>query len=66
MNGQMVWRFSVFITSSSRSLQKPVGYVDIHANDGRIISDSQTAEDIIAHGNFMLAWDEMDNAYATI
>ena len=54
INGQIVWRFGVFITSSSHTPQGPIDHIDVLAGNGRVVSD------------FMLAWDEMDNAYATL
>jgi len=49
INGQMVWQFGIFITSSSHNPQGPVDYIDVLAANGRVIGDSQTAETIITH-----------------
>ena len=50
LDDQVVWRFGAFITSSSHPPRGPIGYVDVNAAGGQILSDAQTAESLIAHG----------------
>ncbi len=42
IDGQMVWQFGIFITSSNHSPQGPVDYIDLLAANGRVISDAET------------------------
>ncbi|HRQ40009.1 MAG TPA: hypothetical protein PLD25_19030 [Chloroflexota bacterium] len=46
----MVWRFGAFITASTHPPTGPIGYVEIDAANGRILSDSQSANMMIADG----------------
>jgi hypothetical protein len=46
INGQIVWRFGVFITSSTHAPQGPFDHIDVLAGNGRVVSDAET---IIAH-----------------
>lgn len=50
VDDQMVWRFGAFITAPSHPPRGPIGYVDVNAADGQILSDSKTAESLIANG----------------
>jgi hypothetical protein len=45
-----VWRFHAYLTALTHEPYGPIGYVDVDANTGTIVSDAQTAESMIARG----------------
>ncbi|MBN1873986.1 MAG: hypothetical protein JXA33_07135 [Anaerolineae bacterium] len=44
------WRFGVFVIALAHDPIGPVGYVDVSATNGDILTDEQTAEEIARHG----------------
>ena len=42
-----IWRFEAFVVGSAGDLRGPIGYVDIHANTGEVLSNPKTIETLI-------------------
>jgi hypothetical protein len=49
-NDRIVWRFGAFITGRGHKPRGPIGYVDVEAHGGEILTTEQQADEMIAHG----------------
>jgi len=45
-----VWRFSAFVTALSREPFGPIGYIDVDAETGIVLTDNRLAEEIAQRG----------------
>lgn len=50
MGQGLVWRFDAFITSLAHEPFGPIGYVDLNANTGEILSNEQTVKRMYENG----------------
>lgn len=47
---QIVWRFGAFITGRGHKPRAPMGYVDVEAHSGEILTTEQQAGEMIVDG----------------
>jgi len=45
-----IWRFGAFITALRKQPRGPIGYVDVDAGTGRVLTDDADAQEMIACG----------------
>jgi hypothetical protein len=49
IEGRLVWRFKAFLTTQGQPPRGPVGFVDIDAYSGEVLTGEEIAAEIIAH-----------------
>lgn len=47
---QPVWRFAAFVTSLSHAPRGPIGYVNVDAATGEVLTDDSAVEEMRRHG----------------
>lgn len=47
---QAIWRFGAFVTALRKRPQGPIGYVDVDASTGQVLTDDADAQEMIARG----------------
>ena len=50
MENQAIWRFEAVVTGSTHAPVGPIGYVDVDARTGKLLSNRQTARTMIERG----------------
>ena len=48
-----VWRFGAYVTSFHRDPFGPIGYVDVDAETGTVLSEETDAEEMATHGEHL-------------
>lgn len=46
-NGRLLWQFKAFLATKGQPLRGPVGFVEVDAYTGEILTDRNAAEEII-------------------
>ena len=54
-NGRLIWRFGAFITSPSHAPLGPIGYVDVDAVNGVVLTDRSAAQEMITRGEHLIS-----------
>jgi alpha-D-ribose 1-methylphosphonate 5-triphosphate synthase subunit PhnH len=49
VDGQLAWRFKAFLTGRSQPARGPLGVIDVDAYSGEILTDIETASEMIAN-----------------
>jgi hypothetical protein len=45
-----IWRFGAFVTALRKQPQGPIGYVDVDASTGQVLTDTVAAQEMITRG----------------